>query len=304
MGPATGLLYVPIAVWVATGVALLLVFRTATTRLVLRLAAAFLALWSLLATTVTVWVVANGGWPAIVRLAQAPGALFAPQGAVFWVGGALGALVVFGVAFTLNQLVGRGLLRLLAPTPLPWPARFPRPPQRTSLLAFDALRPEAFSFTLLEPPSSERRRWHRHEVILLSRELLARFDADERDATIAHELAHVGGLDGRYLTFLRTLARMMRWDPVLASSARVLTRREEFTADLVAARTTRNPRALARALYKAATASPPSRIGASGFVGPGGRDGLADARRRIERLLALADSGEFGSPPDGSSSTA
>ena len=91
---------------------------------------------------------------------------------------------------------------------------------------------------------------------------------------IAHELAHVEGLDSRYLTFFRTLARMMRWDPVLAFLAHSLTRHEEFLADRLAVDVTRRPLAMARALYKVsrsgglpALAPGTNLIGASGARG-------------------------------------
>jgi len=64
--PLVGLLYVPVAVWVATGFGLMVAFQRAAPSVVLRLAAAFLALWALLATTTLVWVLRNGGWSAVL----------------------------------------------------------------------------------------------------------------------------------------------------------------------------------------------------------------------------------------------
>ncbi len=293
------LLYLPVLVWGVLGMGLLLAFRRSAPRLVLRLAATFLGLWALLATTTLVWVLANGGYPALLRLVREPLALFDPQYGMLWAVGALGALSVFGVAFLLNQLVGRGFLHLLHPTPLRWPHRLPRPRERTSLLRFPSERPEAFSFTLLELSGGGRSRPHRHEMILLSDGLVDRLTPEEVEAVVAHELGHIRGLDARYLTFLRTLSRMMRWDPVLAGLARSLTRREEYQADDEAVSLTRRPLALARALFKASTVplpgAPPA---ATGFLGSGDRAGASETVRRIERLIALWESGVYPASED------
>ncbi|HKV90549.1 MAG TPA: M56 family metallopeptidase [Thermoplasmata archaeon] len=286
-------LYAPVVVWVATGVSLLFAFRRSAPPVVLRLAATFLALWALLATTTLVWVLSHGGWSAIIALAGHPLAIFQPSAALWWAEGAVGAFAVFAVAFLLNQLVGRGLLHLLRPTERAWPARLPMPRDRTSFLVFPSGRPEAFSFTLLEwrpGPGGA----HRHEMVLMSDGLEGRLEPAEVEAVVAHELGHIRGLDSRYLTFLRTLSRMMRWDPLLAYLAYTLTRREEFRADEEAARLTRNPLALARALYKAmASPAAPVPAGAQGFLGGAGERARREALERIQRLVAMAESGRF-----------
>ncbi len=298
MVPAlVALLYLPVLVWVLTGLLLLGAFRRAAPRLVLRLAAAFLALWALLATTTLAWVLTNGGWSAMMTLLHEPLALFDPRFVLLWAVGAFGALVVFSAAFLLNQLVGRGFLHLLRPLPLDWPPRLPRPATRTSLLRYPSATAEAFSFTLLAVRGGGRRRPHRHEVILLSDELVDRLSPEELEAVVAHELGHVRGLDARYLTFVRTLARLMRWDPLLAALASSLTRREEYQADDEAVAITHRPLALARALFKASTLpTAPGRPWASGFLGGGGRGAARETARRIERLIALAASGAYGAP--------
>lgn len=286
---AVGVLYLPVAVWVTVGVGLLIAYRRAASLVVFRLAAVFVGLWALLATTTLLWVLLNGGWSAAVALVRSPLLLFDVRWAPVWAYGAVGAFAVFATAFALNQAVGRGFLRLLAPRPLPWPDRVRVPRVRTSLLVFPALRPQAFSFTL----AGVRGGLHRHEIILLSDGLLARLTPEERAAVIAHEVGHLEGLDGRYLTFLRTLARMMRWDPLLAFLAASLTRREEFRADLAAARMTHDPLALARALVKASSLTPAApRVGAVGFLGAAGRRSRADLVERIRRLIELARSAD------------
>jgi MYXO-CTERM domain-containing protein len=295
MFPAlVGILYLPVLVWIGTAVGLYLALRRSAPSLVLRLAATFCALWALLATTVAIWVLSNGGWVAVVRLAYAPLELFQWRWALLWAEGAVGAFLVFLVAFLLNQAVGRGFLGLLHPRELAWPAGLSRPAAPMTLLAYDSPRAEAFSFTLLERGGG----WlgvRRREVILLSRALLRRLDADEREAAIAHEVGHLIDLDGRYLTFFRTLARLMRWDPVLAYLAYSITRREEFRADAEAVRLTRRPLALARALYKVSVdpASGPGPVATVGFLGAGSRRRQRETLERIRRLVALAESGLY-----------
>jgi Zn-dependent protease with chaperone function len=128
----------------------------------------------------------------------------------------------------------------------------------------------------------------------VSERLLAQLTPAEWEAVVAHELAHLTELDGRYLTFFRTLSRLMRWDPILALFAESLTQREEYRADLDAVELTRRPRTLARALFKAASLSPTTTGGGlPGLLGVGGRRGRRQAMERIRRLVALAESGQF-----------
>jgi Zn-dependent protease with chaperone function len=298
MNAASGLLYIPVVVWVATGVGLLVAYRKSTPTLVLRLAAGFLALWALLATTVLAWVLLEGGMGAVLALLHSPLLLFQSRWSLIWLTGALGALTVFTAAFALNQLVGHGLLRVLPTSPIPWPADLPAPERPTSLLEFESRSAEAFSFTLLESRFRERRVPYRRDVILMSRRLRELLDPAEFDAVVAHELAHIRGLDSRYLTFLRTFAQLMRWDPLLAYLARSLTTREEYRADLEAARMTRQPLALARALFKAMSVPEPRPVRPfRTFLRPMGRHGRREAYGRILRLVALAESGAFEGEP-------
>ncbi len=256
-----------------------------------RIAVMAVAGWSLLATTVLVWFLAQGGLASLVHLARAPGLLLSSRAAGAWEIGAAGAFGLFLLAFLLCQAVGRGLLRLMSPRPLRWPPRLPRPEVPVRLLAYPSDRPDAYTFTLLFP--TLRPAWRREEVILVSDRLLGLLSEEEWEAVVAHELGHVRGYDGRYLTFLRTFARLMRWDPILAAVAARLTRREEFLADEEAVAVTHRPRALARAIFKAATLAPSSTGALAGLLGPGGERGRRQAYERIRRLVALADSGRF-----------
>ncbi len=293
--PVLELLLLAVVAWVAAGIGLALAVRRSEAPTVFRLAVLFLAGWALFATTTLVWVLANGGWSAIVELARSPTLLFEARYAALWVAGAVGAFAIFAVAFGLSQAVGRGFLLSLRPRELPWPAGLPAPRTPTSLLSFSGPAAEAFAFTLLERSGDGRLR--RRDVILVSDGLLARLAPEERDAVIAHELGHVTELDGRYLTFIRTFAQMMRWDPVLAFLARSLTDREEFRADLDAVALTRRPRALARALYKAVALDPVPSGSPAGLLGTGGPRGRRQAIERIRRLAALAESGRFPEEP-------
>jgi Zn-dependent protease with chaperone function len=287
--PSLPLLAVPVVLWCAIGVGLLLTFRRSTSERLLRLAAGFVALWALLATTSLLWVLHHGGLGGIGALLQSPALLFAPSSASLWLWGGVGAFSLLAVAFLLNQAVGRGFLYLYVTEELPWPARLPRPKGATSLLSIRSDRGEAFSFTLLE---LALRSWpRRREVIVLSTRLLAALAPEEIEAVVAHELGHVRDLDSRYLTYLRTLARLLRWDPVLATVAGRLTRREEFAADLSAVALTRRPDALARALEKLLRMGGVRGSGrlVSGLFGPGSRPGHLEIDERIERLRTLAE---------------
>lgn len=262
-----------------------------TTLAVYRAAVTIVAAWSLLATTLLVWFLAEGGVDALGALARSPAVLFSSRATSAWEVGAVGAFGLFALAFAICQGVGRGLLVLLGPTPAPWPDGLARPEFPVRLLTFPSAKAEAFTFTLLV--RTRGLHWARQEVILVSNTLLATLEPLEWQAVVAHELGHVRGYDGRYLTFLRTFARLMRWDPILAAVASRLTRREEFRADREAVGLTRRPRTLARAIFKAASFGGPVPGPSGGLLGPGGRAGRRQAFERIRRLVALAESGDF-----------
>jgi Zn-dependent protease with chaperone function len=288
------LLYLPVLAWVILGLGLLLAYGRSASALVFRLAAVFLGIWALLATTALLWVLTNGGWAGVVDLAHSPLLVFQGRYAPLWLAGAVGAFGVFVLAFLISQVVGRGFLALLRPRPLAWPTSLPSPAKPTSLLTFTSDRPDAFTFTLVDRDDSGR--LGRHDFILISSGLLELLTPDERDAVVAHEAGHIRALDGRYLTFIRTMARTMRWDPILAYLADRLTEREEFRADLDAVALTRRPKALARALYKVSRLAPPS-FGVPGLMGVGGRRGRLQAAERIRRLVLLAESGQYPEEP-------
>ena len=285
-------LIVPVVVWGALALSLTVALHRAGSPLVLRLAAVFLALWALLATTALGWVLLRGGWCAVPALLLHPSTIFEASAWEAWRDGALGAFVVLATVFGLNQLVGRGLLSVVRPTELPWPASLPRPRGGGTHMSFDSPRREAFSFALVA--LGPRLRPVRREYILLSRRLLADLTLDEREAVVAHELGHLLDQDARSLTFVRTFARLMRWDPVVGYVAASLTRHEELRADHEAVQRTRRPLALARALYKsAAVGDARAPLATSPLLGPSGARGRAQLLERIRRLVAMHESGEY-----------
>ncbi len=288
---ALALLFLPVVVWAGLGSALAFAFRRSGSSTLFRLSAVFLGVWALLATTALMWVLLNGGWTAVVRLAESPVLLFEPRALPVWVAGALGAFCVFLVAFLLSQIVGRGFLRLFPSREIAWPARLPRPATATSLREFNSATGGAFAFTLIERGGARGLR--RRDVVMVSHRLSAELSSPEWEAVLAHEVSHLRELDGRYLTFFRTLSRLLRWDPILAFFAESLTRREEYRADLDAVALTQRPRALARALFKATAMSAPMSGSLPGLLGVGGRRGHRQAMERIRRLIALAESGRF-----------
>ncbi len=291
-----GLVILPVAAWGALGLGLWLALRRSTSALVFRLAAVFLAVWAVFATTGVAWVITAGGWSAFVRLASSPQIIFEPSFALVWLSGAVGAFGIFLLAFLLSQVVGRGYLALHRPRPVAWPPSLSRPVTPTELLAFRSAHPDALAFTLLELRGFLR--VERRDVILVSDGLIQRLTPTEFEAVVAHELGHIRELDGRYLTFFRTLSRMMLWDPIFALFATRLTEREEFRADSDAVEWTHRPRSLARALYKAAAvAEVRSPTFLPGLLGTGGRRGRQQATERIRRLVALAESGRFPEEP-------
>ncbi len=302
-------LILPLASWAVLGFLTgWAAWRSARPRWLLRLSALFLGLWGLLMTTLVVWVLFGGGERAAWALLAAPQEVLEPSALHLWLLGMVGTFLVFAVAFTLNQLVARGFLYLLEPETLPWPPRLPVV-DGVWLFRFPSDALDAFSFTLLDMERSGRiPRPRRRDVVLVSDAVLRTFSPEEVEAVIAHELGHVLALDGRYLTYVRTLSSLIRADPFLAWFARTLTRREEMAADDEAVRVTGNPLALARALFKSSTM-----LGKEGEEGPASRTSLlrpvpsygllgaraggpADVQQRIQRLLGRVDE----NPPAGS----
>jgi len=192
--------------------------------------------------------------------------------------------IVLGAATLLGQLSSRLLLRDCRGRMLPSEG-LPRDavPTSTELWLVDESRPDAFAVAVV--------RWDRHRLLRVRdaivvttgfRDLLT---PQELRAALAHEAAHVRAHDSRYLPVVRSLSRILFLDPVLGYLSRRLAARYEFGADEDAARATRDPRSLARALLRVQEASQ----GPSAGVAFLGRDRAPLIVERIERLLDLAE---------------
>lgn len=278
-----------LATWLSLGAATVLAFVGDRPRRLLRLASLFLGVQGLLAVTVVLALLTD---PGVDQLTGRWGWSFGYHGlslASIAVVAALTAVAVLALAFGLNQLVGRAWCRLLRPRPLSWPAGLPSPSETTRLLSFDGGRRDAFAFSLIV--MGRRGRWpcpHREDLILVSNALLAALTPDEARAVVAHELGHVVDLDGRYLTYVRTLASLLRADPILAWMARALTHREEIAADDIAVQLTGDAPALARALVKAnisASKERPRIPSASSSRGSLASGGFANSESLVEERL-------------------
>ncbi len=197
--------------------------------------------------------------------------------------------IVLGAATLLGQLSSRALLRDCRRRFVPTEG-LPRDlvPASTEVWLVREARPDAFAVAVLR---ADRHRLVRvQDVIVVTtgfRDLLA---PSELRAALAHEAAHVRAHDSRYLPVVRSLSRILFVDPVLSYLSRHLSARYEFGADEDAARATRDPRSLARALLKVHEASETS----AGAVAFRGHERSPLVVQRIERLLELAERMESG----------
>jgi Zn-dependent protease with chaperone function len=157
-----------------------------------------------------------------------------------------------------------------------WPGR------HWEILVIDGSGREALSYALLRP----RRRPLRfaQDVVVVTKGLAALLREEELVASLAHEYAHLEANDHRYLTFFKTLCAIVFFDPAVLLLSHKLCREAEFRADAEAARVTRNPMALARALLKLYVVG--DGAGTGGDAAPG--LGKAYVVERIRRLLAMA----------------
>jgi Zn-dependent protease with chaperone function len=198
--------------------------------------------------------------------------------------------IVLAASALLGQLSSRALLRDCRRRSLP-SAGLPRDvlPASTELWLVRESRPDAFAVAVV------RRDRHRllrvQDVIVVTTGFRDLLTPVEFRAALAHEAAHVRAHDSRYLPAVRSLSRILFLDPVLAYLSRHLAARYEFGADEDAARATRDPRSLARALLKVHEASR-GPAGAVPFMGAARSPLLV---QRIERLLDLAERMERGS---------
>ncbi len=142
---------------------------------------------------------------------------------------------------------------------------------------------EALSYALLSPHLRPPRL--ARDVVVVTKGLYGLLDEEEFIASLAHEFAHLEANDDRYLTFFKTLCSFVFFDPAIVLLSHRLCKEAEFEADYEAARITRNPLALARALLKVYLGHGLSRVSPNGAGVGLARAYLAE---RIERLLTLA----------------
>lgn len=194
-------------------------------------------------------------------------------------------VVVLSASFSASQFAARLLLWRYAP--LVDVSRSERLALRsglslgTRILVVRDREADAYSLAILR--FDRRRAFRAEDVIVLTSRLLDILTDDEASAVVAHEAAHVAARDDRYLPFFHTLSMLLFFDPILRLLRRRVGRHHEFAADAEAARATRRPRSLARALFKVYLEGRP-KPRATGFFGRGNRCELVE---RIEALLAL-----------------
>ncbi len=168
-----------------------------------------------------------------------------------------------------------------------WPGR------SWELMVVEGAGMEALSYSLLRPSLRPRRL--ARDVVVVTKGLYRRLSEQEIIASLAHEVAHLEVKDHRYLTFFKTLCGIVFFDPAVVLLSRKLCKEAEFRADYEAARTTRKPLALAKALLKVYLGQ-----GSSAEVWATSGVGLTRAFlvERIERLLAMAREMTFVGDPD------
>ena len=123
--------------------------------------------------------------------------------------------------------------------------------------------------------------------VLISPALVEALTADELDAILAHEVAHIRAHDVPVTVVAGLLRDLVAWNPVAHLALRRLITEREFEADRCAARLTGKPLAVASSLLKMCEliGRPQLRsIRAAAFLGR-----KAPLRRRVANLLALAD---------------
>lgn len=114
------------------------------------------------------------------------------------------------------------------------------------------------------------------DVLVVKRPLLNVLDDDELEAVLAHEFAHIEGLDTRFRPYFEILSRVYSFDPFLGATCRYIRRLQEHGADDRAVEVTDDPEALARALVKVAEhETEPNRA-------------RFEVKERAERLAVLA----------------
>lgn len=108
--------------------------------------------------------------------------------------------------------------------------------------------PDVFTFAVLR--WGGRRLVRAEDALAVTEGLLRTLEPDEVSLVFEHERAHIRGRDNRYLPFFHVLASVVFFDPALRAWRTRMARQHELAADEAAARRTRQPIVLARALLK------------------------------------------------------
>ncbi len=155
--------------------------------------------------------------------------------------------------------------------------------ERWGLMVIEGREPESFSYALFKPHLRPLR--FAQDVVVITTGLYNLLREEELVASLAHEFAHLEANDHRYLTFFKTLCAVVFFDPTVLAVSHRLCKEAEFKADYEAAKVTRDPMALAKALFKL-------HFFGNSDMNPSSATGVALARtqvvERIHRLLAMA----------------
>jgi Zn-dependent protease with chaperone function len=134
---------------------------------------------------------------------------------------------------------------------------------------------------------------HGQGVVAISPKLASSLSAEETEAVLAHELAHIKNGDSNAKGLARLARSAFPFDPVLRLVEAAVHRERELWADRVAVSFTGKPLALASALVKANARPKPlaTEHNAGLFIG-GSRRGLLspypNLERRVDALIELA----------------
>ncbi len=113
------------------------------------------------------------------------------------------------------------------------------------------------------------------DIVVVKSPLVRMLEPEELETVLAHELAHIEELDGRFRPYFEILGRLLFFDPLVQRVKYSIRRRQEYGADDRAVEVTGNPRCLARALVKASEYE--SEMGGLGL----------DVKQRAERLVSM-----------------
>jgi len=131
-------------------------------------------------------------------------------------------------------------------------------------------------------------------IVVMSQRLLTLLSAEEIEAVMAHELAHIRNSDTSLKALVTAYKSVLPFDPFVQIVEAAFHREREILADETAAKVTRKPIALATALIKIYEAFPKkyvvSETGLS-ILGIGSTVGSRHPpiRERINRLIRLAE---------------